>query len=313
MKKHLNKALVASVTIFLLLGIWTISFVPRGDINSLVKGFVKVSYKKPAVSYTFVKKKPKKWRVLKKIPKNAVNAIMISEDWAFYDHSGIDVNQLKKAIFSRNGKKLRGASTISQQLVKNLFLSPKRSYIRKYKELVITLYLEFTLSKKKILETYLNIIEYGEGVYGLEAASRKYFSHSAYSLNTLEAAFLAMLLPNPKKYAQSFQDKKLTKYARATMYEILDKMRRAKMISKSQMNKLKKKRLSFEKRPRKKSSTSLSRKYKSGPRKNNTDDGSSYERRYKNDMNLEIDDGPQFDPDAMLDDESGLDEEFNVD
>ena len=113
MKKHLNKALVASVTIFLLLGIWTISFVPRGDINSLVKGFVKVSYKKPAVSYTFVKKKPK----------NAVNAIMISEDWAFYDHSGIDVNQLKKAIFSRNGKKLRGASTISQQLVKNLFAS----------------------------------------------------------------------------------------------------------------------------------------------------------------------------------------------
>lgn len=146
------------------------------------------------------------------------------------------------------GKRVRGASTISQQLAKNLFTDGDRSYLRKIKELIATVILERALSKERILELYLNVIEYGEGIYGIEAAAKHYFKKSASELNTKEGAFLAMLLPNPKRYSQSFRERKLTEYAEETINKILDKMAVAKYISKEEALFLKSQPLSFEKK-----------------------------------------------------------------
>lgn len=283
------------------------------SIEILQKGYVYNSVKSSKVTYKIQKKRPKSWVDLKSMKKPAVHAIMISEDWGFYQHQGVDFNQLEKAVFDTiKGKKLRGASTISQQLVKNLFLTSNRSYLRKYKELVITLYLEKKLTKDKILEIYLNIIEYGKGIYGINKASLKYFSHNAKRLNTLEASFLAMLLPNPKKYSQSFRDKSLSKYAVSTMHSILDKLKMAKVITKTQRDRLKKMKLNFEKSFTKEKRSSKKDQISLGKRSKNSDDGSSYEKHYRDDINLKLSDGPEFDPDAIMDDDSGLDEEFNL-
>ena len=120
-------------------------------------------------------------------------------DSGFYIHSGFDTREMKEA-FKRNweeGRTVRGASTITQQLAKNLFLSSERSYPRKLREAVLTYRLEKALSKERILEIYLNVIEWGDGIYGAEAASRDVFGKSASNLSAVEAATLAAMIPSP--------------------------------------------------------------------------------------------------------------------
>jgi monofunctional glycosyltransferase len=127
-------------------------------------------------------------------------AILISEDAAFFSHQGIDVNELKAAL-KRDWETLsfsRGGSTITMQLAKNLYLSPSKNPLRKLKELVIARQLEQALSKRRIFEIYLNVVEWGRNVYGAEAASRYYFGKSAADLDSLEAATLAAMLPSPR-------------------------------------------------------------------------------------------------------------------
>ena len=127
-------------------------------------------------------------------------AILISEDAAFFSHQGIDVNELQAAL-----KKVwetlsfsRGGSTITMQLAKNLYLSPAKNPLRKLKEMVIARQLEQTLSKQRIFELYLNVVEWGRNVYGAEAAARYYFGKPASALDPLEAATLAAMLPSPR-------------------------------------------------------------------------------------------------------------------
>jgi len=139
------------------------------------------------------------WVPLNKISPYLIKAVLIAEDDKFYKHSGFDFEAIKKAI-ERNleaGKIKYGGSTISQQTAKNLFLSPSRNPIRKIQEAILTYRLEKTLSKKRILEIYLNIAEWGEGIFGVEAASRHYFHKPASALSPWEAARLAAVLPNP--------------------------------------------------------------------------------------------------------------------
>lgn len=127
-------------------------------------------------------------------------AVLVAEDNEFYDHEGVDTKAMKEA-FERNwkrGKVSHGGSTITQQLAKNLYLSPSRNPIRKIREYFIARSLEKNLSKKRILEIYLNVVEMGERVYGAEAAARHYFGKSAAALSTREAALLAGCLPNPR-------------------------------------------------------------------------------------------------------------------
>lgn len=142
-----------------------------------------------------------KWVNLDKIAWQMQVAVIASEDQKFKDHFGIDVNAIELAL-KRNVKsnKVRGASTISQQTVKNLFLWSGRSWIRKGVELPLTLLVEGVWSKKRILEVYLNIAEFGKGIFGVEAAARHFFHKSAKNLNSSEAALLAASLPNPLEF-----------------------------------------------------------------------------------------------------------------
>jgi monofunctional glycosyltransferase len=132
------------------------------------------------------------------ISPNAAKAVIASEDQRFYQHHGFDLGSIQSSIdVYMDGGKLRGASTISQQVAKNLFLTPSRSFIRKGLEVWFTLLIEILWSKQRILEVYLNIAEFGDHLYGIEAASRHYFGHPSAALSKAQAALLAATLPNP--------------------------------------------------------------------------------------------------------------------
>ncbi len=142
------------------------------------------------------------WISYDKISKQLKRAIIASEDANFTEHDGVDWNAMEKA-YQKNEKKGRvvhGGSTITQQLAKNLFLSGERSYLRKGQEFIIAFMLEAVMDKERIFDIYLNVVEWGNGVYGAEAASRHYFGISAASLNAEQAARLAVMLPNPRFY-----------------------------------------------------------------------------------------------------------------
>jgi len=129
-------------------------------------------------------------------------AVIASEDSNFIDHKGIEVDSIEKAWEKnlKKGKIIAGGSTISQQLAKNLFLSSEKNYLRKSQELLLTLYLETILDKRRILEIYLNSVEWGEGVFGIQAASEYYFHKNANEISNFQAASLASALPAPKCY-----------------------------------------------------------------------------------------------------------------
>ncbi|MFZ9261756.1 MAG: monofunctional biosynthetic peptidoglycan transglycosylase [Chitinophagaceae bacterium] len=140
---------------------------------------------------------------LKQISKNAKLAVIASEDQLFPDHNGFDMKSIQKALDfnkKKKGKKIRGASTISQQVAKNVFLWQGRSWFRKGLEVYFTFLIELTWGKKRILEVYLNEAEMGKGVFGIEAAAQKYFRKPASKLTRTEAAMIAASLPNPKRY-----------------------------------------------------------------------------------------------------------------
>ena len=131
-------------------------------------------------------------------------AVVASEDARFLSHHGFDWQAIKSAATTnlRKGKTVSGGSTITQQLAKNLYLSPKRSFLRKIQEVIVALMLESTLSKRRILEIYLNVIEWGTGIYGASSAARHYFGLTAASLTETQAAKLAAYIPSPRLYAQ---------------------------------------------------------------------------------------------------------------
>jgi monofunctional biosynthetic peptidoglycan transglycosylase len=145
----------------------------------------------------------KKWVPIEKISTSLPLAVVASEDNRFTEHHGFDFEAIQKAQdynVKKKGKRIRGASTISQQTAKNVFLWPQRSWIRKGLEVYFTFLIELTWSKKRILEVYLNVIETGNGIYGAEAASRIYYGKPASALRPSEAAMLAAILPNPRKW-----------------------------------------------------------------------------------------------------------------
>ncbi len=130
-------------------------------------------------------------------------AVLAAEDQLFPDHNGFDIKGIKKALAynkRKKGKKIRGASTISQQVAKNVFLWQGRSWFRKGLEVYFTFLIELTWNKKRILEVYLNEAEMGKGIFGIEAAAKKYFNKKAIQLNRTEAAKIASCLPNPIRY-----------------------------------------------------------------------------------------------------------------
>ena len=145
------------------------------------------------------------WVSYERMSVHLKRAIVAAEDAKFVEHEGFDWDGIQKAIEKneRRGRIVAGGSTITQQLAKNLFLTPARSWLRKGQEAVITLMLEALLPKRRILEIYLNVIELGNGVFGAEAASRAYFGVPAASLAPAQAARLAAMAPNPRFYERN--------------------------------------------------------------------------------------------------------------
>jgi len=141
-----------------------------------------------------------RWVTYPRISKNLVRAVLVAEDSAFWDHEGIDLEQIRQSIQinMERGAAVRGASTITQQLAKNLYLSPSRDPFRKLRELIIARRMEAALPKARILELYLNVIEWGDGIWGAEAAARTYFGVPASGLSRAQSALLAGAIINPR-------------------------------------------------------------------------------------------------------------------
>jgi monofunctional biosynthetic peptidoglycan transglycosylase len=140
------------------------------------------------------------WVSYDAISEHLKKAVLINEDASFFSHTGVDIKELQEALKKdwETGSFARGGSTITMQLARNLYLDPAKNPVRKVKEIIIAWQLEHTLSKRRILEIYLNVVEWGRNVYGAEAAARHYFAKSAAELDIVEAATLAALLPSPR-------------------------------------------------------------------------------------------------------------------
>lgn len=218
------------------------------DVEKLNTFYPHIVVNEDVVTFDLKKERPKYWVPLKQISKYGVGAIVLSEDWGFWNHQGIDANQIKIALKEMiESKRFRGASTITQQMVKNVYLSEKKSLWRKVHEFILTQKVEQVMTKARILEIYLNCIEFGPGVYGIKDASYHYFKKAPSNLTPKEGAFLAMLLPSPKRYYISYKKKRLTNFARKRIGEILVKMRMGKTISPAQYRAELPVRLSWEK------------------------------------------------------------------
>ena len=157
-----------------------------------------------------------RWVPASRIAPATKRAVVCGEDLEFFSHDGFSAHEMKEALKDtfEDGKKLRGASTITQQLAKNLWLSPSRNPLRKIEEALLTRQLEKNLSKKRILELYLNVVEFGPGIYGVDAAARHYFGVSAEGLSEEQAAALAAGLPSPKRWNPGAKNKTAEKRTR---------------------------------------------------------------------------------------------------
>jgi monofunctional biosynthetic peptidoglycan transglycosylase len=161
-----------------------------------------------------------RWVPYERISIHLKRAVITSEDARFSEHEGVDWDAIEKAYETnlKRGRPAKGGSTITQQLAKNLFLSPERSYLRKGQELVITYMIEALWDKRRILEVYLNVVEWGEGIFGAEAAARHYYGVPASQLGAEQSARLAAYLPNPKRYGRArsgpYLDKRTADIAR---------------------------------------------------------------------------------------------------
>ncbi|PIP96511.1 MAG: hypothetical protein COW00_10210 [Bdellovibrio sp. CG12_big_fil_rev_8_21_14_0_65_39_13] len=348
-EKKSRKGLVVLLSLigilFLIPMLYFLIVIPRADIQRLAKGYVEIKVTKEGVVYTQTDKKPQYWVSYSDVNYVALHALVVSEDWLFYDHKGYDFEQMKKAFEDtiEKGERLRGASTISQQVAKNLYLSSERSFLRKFNELIFAIYMERHLSKQKILEVYMNIIEFGPSLYGIKPASKKYFNKIPKDLTPREGAFLAMLLPNPKKYSQSFRERKLTEYAQTTIDEILEKMVQAKYLKQEDLEKARKALFSWEtgegaipgqedsgkessadgkmaptqpaidpNKPLQLEQHKASA--KDAPRKKRTKKArkKAGDSDFQADSDLQLEENPEFDKDAIIEDTSGLDEEFSL-
>jgi monofunctional glycosyltransferase len=190
-------ALVLNVTVYL---VWP-------DVSRLKRGLPGktsfMDYRERQWKREGVKKKiDQRWVALNRISPYAIKAVIIAEDDKFWAHEGFDFEAIQKAVEKDLKKKQlkAGGSTISQQLAKNLYLTPSKNPIRKIKEAILTWRLERNLSKRRIIELYLNVAEWGDGIFGIEAASVHYFRKSAVDLTAREAARLAVVLPSPLRY-----------------------------------------------------------------------------------------------------------------
>jgi len=175
---------------------------------------------------------------LKSISSTLQKTVILTEDSSFYDHNGFDWKSIEENARKNyeKGTYAKGGSTISQQLAKNMFLYKDKTLLRKGLELLITMKIEKTLSKKEILERYLNVVEFGKDIYGVKQAAQFYFKKTPAQLDVVESAFLAMILPSPVKYSQSYFRKELTPFAHKRIKQIVTDMYQYSRINEDEYN-----------------------------------------------------------------------------
>ncbi len=176
------------------------------------------------------------WVPIQSISNHLLMAVIASEDSAFYSHDGIDLFEMKESIKKDLKEKrwARGGSTLTQQVIKNVYLTKQKSLWRKFKEILWARELEKTLSKSEILCVYVNLVEWGPKIYGIRQAARHYFKTSPINLTPRQSAFLAMMLPAPVKYYTSFRNRQLTDFAERRVKHILRVMNRMGFLDESQ-------------------------------------------------------------------------------
>ncbi len=213
-------ALVACLVVVVALQLWYLGWIAwwkwnnPGETSFMAREEAALRQKSPKAGLRH------RWVPYERISIHLKRAVITSEDARFSEHEGVDWDAIEKAYESnlKRGRPAKGGSTITQQLAKNLFLSPERSYLRKGQELVITYMIEALWDKRRILEVYLNVVEWGEGIFGAEAASRHYYGVSAAQLGVDQSARLAAYLPNPKRYGRvrsgPYLDKRTANIAR---------------------------------------------------------------------------------------------------
>ncbi|WP_234857036.1 monofunctional biosynthetic peptidoglycan transglycosylase [Acinetobacter junii] len=206
MKAFLARAVMLIIGVILLIQLWIFASLVWWRTNPVeTTMFMRLDY------WSDMKPIQQDWRDYDEISDNFKHAILAAEDAKFVHHHGFDWAGIQNALERNNekGEVVAGGSTISQQLAKNLFLYNQRSFIRKGQEAVATWMMERMWSKRRILEVYMNSVEFGENIYGVEAATQYYYGKSSKSLTREQAAFLAALLPNPKYYQDHRNDRKL--------------------------------------------------------------------------------------------------------
>lgn len=192
---------------WIFIGLWVLSIVMVFVYKWLPVPYTELMLKRFFVNGSTIEKK---WIPIESMNNSIKLAVISSEDQNFFKHGGFDFKEIQK-IIENQGSPKRGGSTISQQTAKNVFLWEGRNYVRKGLEVYFTCLIEWIWGKKRILEVYLNVIELGDGIYGIEAASQHYFHKSASQLTKSEAATLAALLPNPREYGKKINGKFIQK------------------------------------------------------------------------------------------------------
>ncbi|HMW51339.1 MAG TPA: monofunctional biosynthetic peptidoglycan transglycosylase [Rhodocyclaceae bacterium] len=204
--RWLKRGLLGLVLVFLAWHLWLLGHVlwwkwqPPSETSFMSLRLDELATRRPDAELRY------RWVPYERISVHLKRAVVAAEDDKFTDHEGFDWDGIQKAIEKnqKKGRAVAGGSTISQQLAKNLFLSPARSYLRKAEEALITVMIETFWDKRRILEVYLNVVEWGDGIFGCEAAAQRYFHISAAQLGPAQAARLAVMLPNPRKYEKDF-------------------------------------------------------------------------------------------------------------
>lgn len=202
----IRRGLLAVVLLFVAYQLWLLGHVlwwkwmPPAETSFMSLRLDEISRDKPDAELHY------RWVPYEKISIHLKRAVVAAEDDTFVDHEGFDWEGIQKAIEKnqKKGRMVAGGSTISQQLAKNLFLSPSRSYLRKAEEAIITVMIEALWDKRRILEVYLNVVEWGNGIFGCEAAAQRYYRLPAAQLGPAQAARLAVMLPNPRKYEKTY-------------------------------------------------------------------------------------------------------------
>ncbi len=202
----IRRGLLAVVLLFVAYQLWLLGhvlwwkWVPPAETSFMSLRLDELTSGKPDAELHY------RWVPYDKISIHLKRAVIAAEDDKFVDHEGFDWDGIQKAIEKnqKKGRMVAGGSTISQQLAKNLFLSPSRSYFRKAEEAIITVMIEALWDKRRILEVYLNVVEWGNGIFGCEAAAQRYYRIPAAQLAPAQAARLAVMLPNPRKYEKSY-------------------------------------------------------------------------------------------------------------